>query len=133
MAIQPFFGKEERTESEIRLSKGPVLSLKWTDWIWKAFLLDGSDRDHPASNVFRPKVGLDIPGLKFPTTIVAVGGFDPLQDRQRSYYEELKRSGKEVKMVEYPNAIHAFYAFPMLTESSLVIEDMKDFMEKQLA
>ncbi|KAJ7949735.1 Alpha/beta hydrolase-3 [Quillaja saponaria] len=133
MAIQPFFGGEERTESEIRFSEGPVLSLKRTDWFWKAFLPEGSDRDHPASNVFGPKADLDISGLKFPATLMVVGGFDPLQDRQRSYYEELKRSGKEVKMVEYPNAIHAFYAFPMLTESSLVINDMNDFMEKQLA
>ncbi|KAK1587741.1 hypothetical protein Q3G72_016406 [Acer saccharum] len=52
ISIQPFFGGEERTESEIRNSGGLLLSVEDTDWYWKMFLPDGSDRDHPAVNVF---------------------------------------------------------------------------------
>ncbi|GAY55862.1 hypothetical protein CUMW_167360 [Citrus unshiu] len=44
--IQPFFGGEERTQSEEDLNDiTPLVSLKRTDWMWKAFWPEGSDRD----------------------------------------------------------------------------------------
>ncbi|KAF8412015.1 hypothetical protein HHK36_004574 [Tetracentron sinense] len=129
IAIQPFFGGEERLDSEIRLHNMPLVSLKRTDWLWKAFLPEGSDRDHHAVNVFGPK-SADISGLKFPATVVFVGGFDPLLDWQRRYYEGLKRSGKEAYLVEYPTAIHAFYIFPELPQASLLFREVKDFIQK---
>ncbi|XP_023523839.1 probable carboxylesterase 18 [Cucurbita pepo subsp. pepo] len=131
IATQPFFGAEERTESEIRLCNQPPLSLKLTDWFWKAFLPVGSDRDHAAANVLGPN-GRDISGVeKFPATVVLVGGFDLLQDGQRRYYEGLKRMGKEVKMVELPNAIHGFFCFPDLPEYSSMIQAVRDFIAAQ--
>ncbi|XWS32564.1 hypothetical protein CRYUN_Cryun22dG0000400 [Craigia yunnanensis] len=132
IAIQPFFGGEERTESEIRLVDAPVLSMKGTDWLWKAFLPQGSDRDHSASNVFGPK-SVDISKLKFPTTIVFVGGFDPLHDWKMRYYEGLKKFGKEAQLIEYPNAFHSFYGVPELPETALLMKDVKDFIRKQSA
>lgn len=131
IAIQPFFGGEERTESEIRLAASPIVSVSRTDWIWKAFLPEGSDRDHEVVNVCGPK-SADISGLvNFPKTLVFVGGFDPLQDWQKRYYQWLKRSGKEAYLIEYPNAIHAFYVFPELPESPLLFNEVKDFVRKQ--
>ncbi|KAK6246690.1 hypothetical protein QUC31_001270 [Theobroma cacao] len=132
IAIQPFFGGEERTESEIRLVDGPVLSVKGTDWLWNAFLPQGSDRDHPASNIFGPK-SVDISRLKFPATIVFVGGLDPLHDWQIRYYEGLKKCEKEAYLIEYPNAIHSFYGDPGLPETGLFMEDVNDFIQKQSA
>ncbi|KDP31594.1 hypothetical protein JCGZ_14819 [Jatropha curcas] len=132
ISIQPFFGGEERTESELRLTKAPFVNMERTDWIWRSLLPDGSNRDHPAANVFGPNSD-DISGVEFPATIVFVGGYDPLQDWQKRYYEGLKKSGKEAYMVEYPNAPHIFYLFPELPESSLLIKEVKDFMLKQLA
>lgn len=129
IAIQPFFGGKERTESETRLSKGLVLSLGQTDWYWKTFLPEGSDRDHAAANVFGPE-SKDVLGVKFPATIVFVGGFDLLQDWQRRYYEGLKKSGKEAYLIEYPNSFHGFYAFPELKESSFFVKEVRDFIEK---
>ncbi|PRQ22433.1 putative carboxylesterase [Rosa chinensis] len=92
LAIQPFFGGEERTESETRLKSVPLVNVERTDWMWKAFLQEGSDRDHPVVNVFGPNE-VDISGVDFPETIVFVGGFDPLQDWQKRYYEGLKKRG----------------------------------------
>ncbi|CAL9018328.1 unnamed protein product [Prunus brigantina] len=129
IAIQPFFGGKERTESETRLSKGLVLSLGQTDWYWKTFLPEGSDRDHAAVNVFGP-ASKDVLGVKFPATIVFVGGFDLLQDWQRRYYEGLKKSGKEAYLIEYPNSFHGFYAFPEFKESSFFVKEVRDFIEK---
>jgi acetyl esterase/lipase len=127
ISIQPYFGGEERTESEIRLARAPLVSMARTDWLWKAFLPDGANRDHEAANVSGPNA-VDISGLEFPDTIVFVGGFDPLQDWQRRYYNWLKKSGKEALLMEYPNMIHAFYLFPELPESSQLIGQVKDFI-----
>nr|WIV69117.1 PUCXE40 protein [Pyrus ussuriensis] len=41
ISIQPFFGGEERVESEIRLHGAPLVSVARTDWLWKVFLPDG--------------------------------------------------------------------------------------------
>ncbi|XP_060674677.1 probable carboxylesterase 18 [Ziziphus jujuba] len=129
LGIQPFFGGEERSESENRFAATSLLPVDRTDWMWKAFLPEGSNRNHPVVNVFGPD-SADISGLKrFPTTMVIVGGFDPLQDWQKRYCEWLKKQGKEVHMVEYPNAVHAFYIFPELKESSLMIKEIRDFVE----
>ncbi|XP_050216110.1 probable carboxylesterase 18 [Mercurialis annua] len=134
--IQPYFGGEERTESEIRLSgKVPYVTMDRTDWMWKVYLPEGSDRDHPASNVFGPNSeynsGQEIP-IRIPPSVIFVGGFDPLIDWQKRYYEGLKKLGKEVNLIEYPNAFHTFYVYPELPEFSLFINDVKDFMQKQI-
>ncbi|KAJ0026130.1 hypothetical protein Pint_07145 [Pistacia integerrima] len=105
---------------------------KRTDWMWKAFLLEGSNRDHPAANVFGPNA-IDISGLNFPATVVVVGGLDTSQDWQKRYYEGLKKSGKEAYMIEYPNAVHSFYGHPELSKSSMLIEEVRDFIRRQCA
>ncbi|XVF63474.1 hypothetical protein PTKIN_Ptkin09bG0089400 [Pterospermum kingtungense] len=133
IAIQPFFGGEERTESEIRLAESPFLSVKGTDWLWKAFLPQGSDRDHPASNVFGPKSSVDISRLKFPTTMVFVGGLDLLHDWQVRYHEGLKKCGKEAYLIEYPNAFHSFYGVAELPETALLMKEVENFIQKQSA
>ncbi|CAN0891036.1 Probable carboxylesterase 18 [Linum grandiflorum] len=129
IAIQPFFGGEERTESEIKVVGVPVITVELTDWAWKAFLPEGSNRDHPAANVVGPN-GVDISKLaRFPAaTMVVVGGFDPLQDWQRKYYEWLKKSGKTVELFEIPTAIHAFYTMAGLPETPLLLKRIKDFV-----
>ncbi|RVW74973.1 hypothetical protein VitviT2T_029234 [Vitis vinifera] len=128
--IQPFFGGEERTESETQLARAPVLSMKLTDWYWRAFLPEGSDRDHAAANVFGPKSS-GISGVKFPKSLVFIGGFDPLKEWQKRYCEGLKMSGNEVKVVEYGNGIHGFYVFPELPESGLMVEEVREFMKER--
>ncbi|KAF2297081.1 hypothetical protein GH714_016543 [Hevea brasiliensis] len=128
--IQPFFGGEERTESELRLTRAPLITTELTDWMWKTFLPKGDNRDHRTVNVFGPNL-VDISKVKFPKTIIFVGGYDPLQDWERRYYEGLRKSTKEVYLVEYPNAMHTFYFFPELPECSSMIKAIRDFMQKQ--
>ncbi|KAJ4966416.1 hypothetical protein NE237_018265 [Protea cynaroides] len=122
ISVQPFLGGEERTASENRLTKAALVTIPRTDWVWKAFLPEGENRDHEAVNVMGPRA-VDLRGVKYPKTMVVVGGFDPLQDRQRQFREWLRRSGKEVELIEYSNAVHAFYFFPELPESSELMDE----------
>ncbi|KAI3874887.1 hypothetical protein MKW98_019460 [Papaver atlanticum] len=124
-----------RTESEIRLHGAPVvLSVKHSDRHWKMFLPEGSDRDHEAANVFGPNSKTDISELKeFPSTLVFIGGFDPLQDWQRRYYEDLMSFGKQAYLVEYHNVIHAFYVIPDFPESYILISEVKRFIWNQIS
>lgn len=132
ISVQPFFGGQERTKSEIKFKHDPIVSAEKMDWHWKVFLPNGSDRDHEAVNVSGPNA-VDISGLDYPNTIVFMGGLDPLGDWGRNYYEWLRKSGKEAQLVDYPNAFHAFYFFYELPETSMLVSHVKDFMNKQLA
>ncbi|KAI3786918.1 hypothetical protein L1987_40998 [Smallanthus sonchifolius] len=133
VAIQPFFGGEERTDSEIRLDgSAPIVSMKRTDWFWNAFMpLEPYNRDHPIINVSGPN-GVDISKMDFPATMVVVAGFDGLRDWQIRYYQWLKKSGKEAYLVDYPHMFHTFYVFPELPESDQLISEVKDFIHKVL-
>lgn len=133
VAIQPFFGCEQRTNSEKELEQSLALPLKRADWYWSAFmpLGEGYNRDHPIINVTGP-MALDISKMDFPPTLVVVGGFDILRDSDKMYYEWLKKSEKEVYLVEYPNMFHGFYNFSEIPESGQLISDVKEFIYKVL-
>ncbi|KAI3771902.1 hypothetical protein L6452_03074 [Arctium lappa] len=128
MAIQPYFGGIERTNSEIELDGTPPMSMKRTDWYWNA-LMPESDRDDPIINVSGAKA-VDISNMDFPATVVVVGGLDTLQDWQKRYYEWLKNSGKEAYLLDYRNMFHGFCVFPDLPESGQLISEMKDFIHR---
>ncbi|XP_074275177.1 putative carboxylesterase 18 [Silene latifolia] len=130
--IQPFFGGMDRVASETELEGAPIVSVARTRWMWNAFLPDGLDTDHWAVNVSGPNA-VDITGLDFPETLLFIGGFDPLKDWQRRYYEWLRKSGKVVKLVEYPTAIHAFYVFPELPQATLLFAEVQHFIHNRLS
>ncbi|KAJ6827166.1 putative carboxylesterase 18 [Iris pallida] len=133
VAIQPFFGGEEDTESERRL---PFVSRRNLKWLWRIYLPEGSDSDHEAANVFGPGSSTSSSWSKgewthFPATMVVVGGLDSLQDRQRWYYEGLKRMGVEAYLVEYPNAIHSFHVLPGNADAQQLVRDVADFVRRK--
>lgn len=131
ISIQPFFGGEERTESEIRLFHGPMIPVWVTDWMWRAYLPQGANRDHASCNVYGPNAEL-VEQKGFPKTLVVVGGYDPLQDRQRRYCEWLRQSGNEVEveLLEFENGIHGFYMFPELNETETLYNHVSNFVYK---
>lgn len=130
--LQPYFGGEERTGSEISLEGvAPVVNMRRSDWSWKAFLPLGADRNHEAAHVTgeaepEPKLG-----ESFPPAMVVVGGFDPLKDWQRRYAVMLERKNRNaaVRLVDFPEAIHGFYMFPKLPEAGEVVEKVRAFIE----
>ncbi|CAD6257562.1 unnamed protein product [Miscanthus lutarioriparius] len=133
IAIQPFFGGEERTPAELRLVGAPIVSVPRTDWMWRAFLPHGADRDHEASSPEGATAGIDAAAAAaaagfFPPATVVIGGYDPLQDWQRRYCDALRGKGKEVRVLEYPDAIHAFYVFPEFPESRDLMLRIKEIV-----
>ncbi|KAJ9563626.1 hypothetical protein OSB04_008786 [Centaurea solstitialis] len=133
VALQPFFGGEERTASELSPENWRGLTLYQTDFYWRALMpVDGGwDRDNEVINVSGPRA-MDISGVDFPATLVVVGGRDILQDWQRKYYEWLKKLGKEARLEEYRYMFHGFYAFTELDEATHVISVIKDFVNNQI-
>ncbi|KAJ1292235.1 hypothetical protein BS78_02G376500 [Paspalum vaginatum] len=126
--VQPYLGGEERTDAELRLDgKVPVVTMRGSDWAWRAFLPEGADRNHPAAHVTDKNA--DLPD-GFPPALVVVGGLDPLQDWQRRYAEVLRRRGKAVRVMEFPEAIHTFFFFPELPDSGKLVKEMKAFMDE---
>eukprot|EP00249_Psilotum_nudum_P001175 c13527_g2_i1 orf=293-1255(+) len=104
MLLFPFFGGEQRTSAELRLVNAPIVSLENTDWCWRAYLPRGSNRNHPACNVFGPNAP-DLSGLHLPPSLVVIGEYDPLKDWQIGYVEGLKKAGKETKLLYYEGGI----------------------------
>ena len=47
-----------------------------------------------------------------PSTIIEVGGHDPLHDDGVLYAQALEKAGVEVELVEYPAMPHGFLSFP---------------------
>jgi acetyl esterase/lipase len=77
--------------------------------------------------VFGPNAG-EIMGVRFLAALVIIGRFDLLRDWDRRYYEGLKRSEKEVHLVDYPNAVHGFWNFCMRPEYCLFLDEVRAFM-----
>lgn len=127
--LQPFFGGEERTPSELRLQRAPIVNINNSDWHWKAFLPVGANRDHPACNVVGPNAP-GISALPLPPTLVVVGGHDALQDWQRRYVENLRNINKHVELLFQDEGIHDFFVFFNLQISSRLISDLNSFMIK---
>ncbi|KAL6656932.1 hypothetical protein ACP70R_004712 [Stipagrostis hirtigluma subsp. patula] len=138
VAVQPFFGGEAPTASELRLRDAPFGAPERTAWLWRAFLPPGATRDHDAANVpaalqrdADAETGAG-PRRAFPPTVVFVGGWDAHQDRQRAYAAALRASGaEEVRVAEYPDAIHGFYIFEKLADSKRLTADVAEFVNRR--
>ncbi|GLJ42901.1 hypothetical protein SUGI_0889180 [Cryptomeria japonica] len=126
--IQPFFGGEERTPSELALTDVPLISVDACDWSWKAFLPEGANRDHPAANVVGYG-GAEISAVQLPKSLVVIGGLDTLRDWQLRYFDYLKKMKKEVELLFYENGVHGFPLMPYDLSSSF-LDDISDFMQR---
>ncbi|CAN8298437.1 unnamed protein product [Cochlearia groenlandica] len=107
--LAPFFGGEERTDSEA----GPceaLLSLELLDKFWRLSLPKGATRDHPMANPFGPTS----PSLELITIepmLVVAGGSELLRDRAKEYAYKLKNvEGNKVDYIEFENEEHGFYS-----------------------
>ncbi|OVA05015.1 Alpha/beta hydrolase fold-3 [Macleaya cordata] len=107
--IQPFFGGEERTNSEKVLVQPPksALSLKVSDEYWRLSLPVGANRDHKWCNPLA-KTATKLEGLKIPPIMVCISEMDILKDRNLEFCSAMRRAGKNVEQVMYMGVGHAF-------------------------
>ncbi|KAG0453647.1 hypothetical protein HPP92_024951 [Vanilla planifolia] len=129
--LNPLFGGNRRTESELRLDGKYFVSLQDRDWYWRAFLPEGADRDHPACNPFGSN-GVKLDGLPFPKTLLVVASLDLTQDWQLAYEEGLRHAGHEVKLLYREQATIGFYFLPNTHHYHEVMEEIRSFVRSGL-
>ncbi|XP_057424742.1 gibberellin receptor GID1C [Lotus japonicus] len=125
--LNPLFGGQERTESEMRLDGRYFVRIRDRDWYWRAFLPEGEDRDHPACNPFGPN-GRSLKGVSFPKSLVVVAGLDLVQDWQLAYAKGLERASQNVKLLFLDQATIGFYLLPNNEHFSTLMEEIKCFV-----
>ncbi|GLJ47312.1 hypothetical protein SUGI_0999020 [Cryptomeria japonica] len=118
--IHPFFGSEERVESE------GLMFFETCKIIWSIGLPVGSTRDYPFCN---PAVSPLKPGLKLPPVLVALAGKDEIKVRGEMFYEHVKSCGKEAELMVEESGIHAYHIFLPQYEGTLrLIHTISDFI-----
>lgn len=125
--LNPLFGGNERTESELALDGKYFVALNDRDWYWKAFLPVGADRDHPACNPFGPN-GVKIDDLPFPKSLLVVASLDLTKDWQLAYAEGLQKAGHEVRLIYREQATVGFYFLPNTNHYYEVMEEIRSFV-----
>ncbi|KAJ7549343.1 hypothetical protein O6H91_07G049500 [Diphasiastrum complanatum] len=130
--LQPFFGGTARTSQELILANDKILSLKTVDFLWKLALPKDADRDHPMCNPLLSRSS-NLKNIRLPKTLIAVGGRDPMCERQLQYFKLLKDAGKDIKLVVYEEAHHAFQLFGSNQEADLLFDELDTFLQTRMA
>lgn len=113
--MQPFFGGQERTDSELVKvqSHTSKLSLEASDTYWRLALPSGADRDHPWCN----PLGKDARTLDNMRVMICVAEKDILKDRNLKLCSVLARNlGNNVEHLISEGVGHAFH---ILDESQM--------------
>ncbi|KAK8928526.1 Gibberellin receptor GID1C [Platanthera zijinensis] len=129
--LNPLFGGNNRTESELTLDGRYFVALQDRDWYWRAFLPEGADRDHPACNPFGPR-GVKLDGLPFPKTLLVVASLDMTQDWQLAYEQGLKNAGHQVRLLYREQATIGFYFLPNTHHYHEVMQEIRSFVTGDL-
>ncbi|CAI8591701.1 unnamed protein product [Vicia faba] len=110
--IQPFFGGEERTNSEKnhRQLQNSALSLSVSDTYWRLSLPNGvsASRDHPYCNSLTASGISKMRDLRVPSIMICVSELDILGDRNLEFSNCLVKAGKRVETYVYKDVGHAF-------------------------
>lgn len=122
---QPFFGGEERTESEIRMACDPYVPLAVTDLMWDLALPVGAQRDHPYS---KPRA---VKGMKKGTGLprCLVRGYlgDPLIYRMQAVAVMLEKEGASVVALLDEEGFHGIELFNA-SKAVAMVDDLRRFL-----
>ncbi|EEF51477.1 carboxylesterase 1 [Ricinus communis] len=124
----PYFGGSERTGSELKLVKDPILPLSGNDLMWELSLPVGADREHeycnPVSGIGSNMCEL-IRVVGFRVLVTGCYG-DPLIDRQVKFAKMLEENGVRM-MAHLGEGSHGVELIdPSKAESLFLV--VKDFM-----
>ncbi|XP_058105996.1 probable carboxylesterase 8 [Magnolia sinica] len=123
---EPYFGGEQRTESELKMAQDRILPLNVNDLMWQLALPGGAHRDHEFCNPITPGSHHDRVGSLPPCLVRGYGG-DPLVDRQRSLVRMLEGRGVHVLSRFREEGYHAVEFFDP-QETPAFLTDVHDFI-----
>lgn len=108
--LQPFFGGEQRTQSEIKCPEDDgLVSVKLYDTFWRLSLPVGATKNHLFSNPCMFFESSGVRDVAFPPMLLVLGGKDCLRDRGLEYSDVMKRWGKKIEIVEFDEEGHGFH------------------------
>ncbi|KVI11409.1 probable carboxylesterase 6 [Cynara cardunculus var. scolymus] len=103
--IHPGFLRSVRSKSELENPESPFLTLDMLDKFLKLGLPEGSTKDHQITcPMAEPLEGLDLPPY-----LVCVAEQDLMIATEVEFYEAMKKSGNNVKLLVSPEVGHSFY------------------------
>ncbi|XP_002987495.2 probable carboxylesterase 120 [Selaginella moellendorffii] len=107
--VQPMTGGPDRLRSEVVGAKNGSFSFQTNDWLWRLALPKGSDMSHPYCNL--PAAVMELAKVPLPPALVVLGGVDWMHDRQFEYVASLRKTKKEVELLDYEKAKHGFFIY----------------------
>ncbi|WP_305092909.1 alpha/beta hydrolase [Prescottella sp. R16] len=87
-------------------NSGVFLGAREMQWFLDHYCPEAAPRTSP---MIAPIRALDLSGL--PSTVVVVGGHDPLLDEGLEYAQRLSEAGVRVELLRYPSLPHGFLQF----------------------
>lgn len=124
----PYFGGLERTGSELKMVKDPILPLSGNDLMWELSLPVGADRDHEYSNPMAGRGSNMFEDVRANGLRILVTGChgDPLIDRQVEFANMLEEKGVRT-VAHFGEGCHSVELIEMSKADSLFVV-IKDFM-----
>jgi acetyl esterase len=125
--IYPATDSSKQYPSKEAFAEGYLLTKNMMDWFTRHYMRSPEDLVNP---LFSPLLTPDLNNL--PPTFVITAGYDPLKDEGIAYAEALKAAGATVLHINYPNLIHGFITFPLLSREAFgAFDDIRKFIENQ--
>ena len=127
--LYPATDLEFKTPSHTERKNDEFIPHDRMEWYLKQYLNTSEEKkDHRASPGINPNLGGQ------PSSLIIVGGFDPLRDDSRLYAEKLSASGVDVVFHEYPGQIHAFMTLTKAIPTGLVaIRETADYIKRHFS
>ena len=123
--IQPFFGGELRTASEMKEAPpGSALSMESSDAYWRMALPKELSRDHPWCNPLADGAVARFSRMALPPYLVFVAETDTLHDRNLEFCKEMEGAGKSVEVVVHAGVGHAFQVLSAARVAQLRTQEM---------
>lgn len=100
--------KDFDTDSYKEFEDGFFLTKKHMEWYRNHYLGENFTDDEAMNPLVSPLFASDEVLSKFPTTLIAVAGFDPLRDEGTAMFRRLRDAGVEARFYNARSMVHPF-------------------------